>query len=125
MYGKKKLKYNNGGLVAQKTFKGIGSLEARAGGTNEYRAGSLSISKRINDTRVTASKRKDSMGNVDTRYSVEKQLPKKQSIGATKSKYNLGLSYNKQTKSGVNLRFEANKDARGMLSGSMSISKPL
>lgn len=125
MYGKKKLKYNNGGIVAQKTFKGIGSLEARAGGTNEYSAGSLSVSKRINDTRVTASKRKDSMGNIDTRFSIEKQLPNKQSVGASKNKNQFGISYNKQTKSGINLRFEANKDARGMLSGSMNISKPL
>ena len=122
---KNKYKYNNGGLVAQKTFKGVGSLEARASGDQGYNARSLTASKNINGTRVTASKFQDSFGNKGNSYSVEKQLPKQSSVGVTKSRYNFGASYNKQTKSGLNFRAEVNRNARGALSGSMSISKPL
>ena len=125
MYGKKKLKYNNGGLVAQKQFGNVGSLVAQASGDQGFSSGSMTGSLRKGSAVVSASKYKDSAGGRNTNISIEKQLKNKSSVGANKSSYGMGASYNKQLKSGFNLRVEARKDGRGQLSGSMSISKPL
>ena len=95
-------KYSNGGLNAKKTFDGVGSLEASAGGDQNYRSGNVTASRNIGGARVSASKFKDSMGNSS-----------------------MGASYNKQTKGGTNFRIGASRDSRGALSASMSISKPL
>ena len=118
-------KYSNGGLNAKKTFDGVGSLEASAGGDQNYRSGNVTASRNIGGARVSASKFKDSMGNSSSNYSVEKQLKNRSSVSATKSKYNMGASYNKQTKGGTNFRLGVQKNSQGKLSGSMSISKPL
>jgi hypothetical protein len=152
MNGKKKLKYNNGGLVAQKQFGNVGSLVAQASGDQGFRSGSVTGNLRkgsaaVSATKfkdsagfksgsmtgslrkgsavVSASKYKDSAGGRNKNISIEKQLKNKSSVGANKSAYGMGASYNKQLKSGFNLRVEARKDGRGQLSGSMSISKPL
>ncbi len=125
MYGKKKLKYNNGGLVAQKQFGNVGSLVAQASGDQGFQAGSITGSLRKGSATVSASQYKDSAGGRNKNISIEKQLKNKSSVGANKSSYGMGASYNKQLKSGFNLRVEARKDGRGQLSGSMSISKPL
>jgi hypothetical protein len=118
-------KYSNGGLNAQKTFKGIGSIEGSIGGNQNYRSGNVTASKNVGGARVSASKFKDSMGNSGSNYSVEAQLKNKSSVSATKSKYNMGASYNKQTKGGTNFRLGVQKNSQGKFSGSMSISKPL
>jgi hypothetical protein len=118
-------KYSNGGLNAQKTFKGIGSIEGSIGGNQNYRSGNVTASKNVGGARVSASKFKDSMGNSSSNYSVEKQLKNRSSVSAHKSQNSMGASYNKQTKGGTNLRIGASRDARGALSASMSISKPL
>ena len=39
-----KCKYNNGGLVARKEFKGIGSIEGNLSGNQGYRAGEVKAS---------------------------------------------------------------------------------
>ena len=121
----KREKYSNGGLNVQKTFKGIGSFEGTVSGNQNYFSGNVIVSKNIDSARVTASKFKDSMGNSNSNYSVEKQLKNKSSVTATKSKNNMGVSYKKQTKGGTNFGFGVNKNAAGKLSGSMFISKPL
>ena len=118
-------KYSNGGLHAKKTFKSIGSIEGSIGGTQNYRSGNVTASKKVGGARVSASKFKDSMGNSGSNYSVEAQLKNKSSVSATKSKDNIGASYNKQTKGGTNFRLGVQKNSQGKLSGSMSISKPL
>lgn len=115
----KKSKYNNGGLVARKEFKGIGSIEGNVSGNSSYRAGSVSASTNVGGTRVTASRFKDSMGSSANNYSLEKQLPEKSSIGL-KVRKNPQLEYNKKIKGGFNLKVTAGKN-----SGAMSISKPL
>ena len=118
-------KYSNGGLNVKKTFDGVGSLEASAGGDQNYRSGNVTASRNIGGARVSASKFKDSMGNSSSNYSVEKQLKNRSSVSATKSKNNTGIAYSKQTKGGTNFKIGASRDARGALSASMSISKPL
>ena len=118
-------KYSNGGLNARKTFDGVGSLEASVKGDHNYRSGNVTASKNIGGARVSASKFKDSMGNSSSNYSVEKQLKNRSSVSATKSKNNTGIAYSKQTKGGTNFKIGASRDARGALSASMSISKPL
>ena len=118
-------KYSNGGLNAKKTFDGVGSLEASAGGDQNYRSGNVTASRNIGGARVSASKFKDSMGNSSSNYSVEKQLKNRSSVSAHKSQNSMGAFYNKQTKGGTNFRIGASRDARGALSASMSISKPL
>ena len=115
----KKSKYNNGGLVARKEFKGIGSIEGNVSGNSGYRAGSVSASTNVGGTRVTASRFKDSMGNAGNSYSLEKQLPGKSSVGL-KVRKDPKIEYNKQIKGGFNLKVTAGKN-----SGAMSISKPL
>tara|TARA_R110000803_G_C11828901_1_gene303006 strand:- start:88 stop:480 length:393 start_codon:yes stop_codon:yes gene_type:complete len=121
----KRKKCSNGGLNVQKTFNGIGSLEGTVSGNQNYRSGNVTVSKNIGGARVSASRFEDSRGNSSSNYSVEKQLKNKSSVTATKSKNNMGVSYNKQTKGGTNFSFGVNKNAAGELSGSMSISKPL
>jgi len=118
-------KYSNGGLNAKKNFDGVGSLEVSAGGDQNYRSGNVTASRNIGGATVSASKFKDSMGNSSSNYSVEKQLKNRSSVSATKSKNNTGIAYSKQTKGGTNFKIGASRDARGALSASMSISKPL
>ena len=120
-----RFKYSNGGLHAQKTFENIGSIEGSIDGNQNYRSGNVTASKNVGNAKVSASKFKDSMGTSGSNYSVEAQLKNKSSVSATKSKYNMGASYNKQTKGGINFRLEVQKNSQGKLSGSMSISKPL
>lgn len=116
---KKRTKYNNGGLLARKEFKGIGSIEGNISGNSGYRAGSVSASTNVGGTRVTASRFKDSMGNSANNYSLEKQLPGKSSI-SLKVRKDPKIEYNKRIKGGFNLKVTAGKN-----SGAMSISKPL
>ena len=118
-------KYSNGGLNAKKNFDGVGSLEVSAGGDQNYRSGNVTASRNIGGATVSASKFKDSMGNSSSNYSVEKQLKNRSSVSAHKSQNSMGASYNKQTKGGTNFKIGASRDARGALSASMSISKPL
>jgi hypothetical protein len=120
MYGKKKkTKYNNGGLVARKEFKGIGSIEGNLAGDHNYTKSSVAASVRKGGTSATASYSKDSRGNSNNIFSFEKQLPNKSSIGV-KIRKNPQVTYHKQLGGGFNLKVEANKNYRGM-----SISKPL
>ena len=115
----KKTKYNNGGLVARKEFKGIGSIEGNLSGNQNYRRGSITVGAELGNTRVTASKSKDTMGNSSTNYSVEQQLKKKSSAGVKLGK-NPSATYSKDLGKGFTLKAQVGKNYRGM-----SISKPL
>ena len=115
----KKTKYNNGGLVARKEFKGIGSIEGNLSGNQGYRAGEVKASTNLGGTRVTASKFKDSMGNSSTNYSLEKQMQGKSSAGVKLGK-NPSATYSKDLGKGFTLKAQVGKNYRGM-----SISKPL
>jgi len=124
----KKAKYNNGGLVARKDFKGIGSIEGNLGGNQNYRSGSITASAKLGDARVTASRSMDSMGNSSKNYSVEKQLKGKSSARLNKN----SVSYSKGIGKGFTLKAEFNKNAGRDAAGRpirnqtvMSISKPL
>ena len=115
----KKTKYNNGGLVARKEFKGIGSIEGSVSGGHSYRAGEVKASANLGGTKVTASKFKDSMGNSSSNYSLEKQMKNKSSAGVKLGK-NPSATYSKDLGKGFTLKAQAGKNYRGM-----SISKPL
>jgi hypothetical protein len=125
----KKTKYNNGGLVARKEFKNIGSIEGNLSGNQGYRAGSVSASTKVGDnTQVTASKFKDSMGNSANNYSLEKQMKNNSSARLNKN----SVSYSKGIGKGFTLKAEFNKNAGRDIAGRpiknqtvMSISKPL
>ena len=118
-YGKKKIKYNNGGLVARKEFKGIGSIEGTVAGNQSYLKSSVSGSMRKGGTTLTGSVSRDNKGNTATNYSLEKQLPNKSSVGI-KVRKEPKLTYHKKLKGGFNLNLEATKKG-----GVMRISKPL
>jgi len=134
-YGKKKIKYNNGGLVARKEFKGIGSIEGNVAGNQNYLRSSVAASVRKGGTSVTGSISKDSMGNKTTNYSLEKQLPGKSSVNVNKN----SISYSKGIGKGFTLKTQFNKKGYksipfGYNQGTskpfknevmMSISKPL
>ena len=98
-----KCKYNNGGLVARKDFKGVGSLEGSIGGNQNYRSGEVKASKNLGGTKVSASKFKDSMGNSSTNYSLEKQLNNKSSVGVKLGK-NPKATYSKTQARGLHLK---------------------
>ena len=115
----KKAKYNNGGLVARKEFKNVGSIEGNLSGNQNYRRGSLTAAAELGNTRVTASKSKDTMGNSSTNYSVERQLKNKSSAGV-KLGNNPSVTYSKGLGKGITLNVQVGKNYRGM-----SISKPL
>lgn len=135
MYGKKKLKYNNGGIVARKEFKNVGSLEGNIAGNQNYLKGSVAASVRKGGTAVTGSVSKDSMGNKTTNYSLEKQLPRKSSVNVNKN----SISYSKGIGKGFTVKAQFNKKGSkfiplGYNQGTsrpfknevvMSISKPL
>lgn len=115
-----KQKYNNGGLVARKEFKGIGFIEGNLSGNQGYRAGSVAASTKVGDnTRVTASRFKDSMGNSANNYSLEKQMKNNSSAGVKLGK-NPSATYSKDLGKGFTLKAQVGKNYRGM-----SISKPL
>jgi hypothetical protein len=115
----KKAKYNNGGLVARKEFKGIGSIEGNLSGNQGYRAGEVKAYTNLGGTKVTASKFKDSMGNSSTNYSLKKQMEGGSSVGVTIGE-NPRATYSKKLKGGFTLKAQVGKNHR-----SMSISKPL
>ena len=112
-------KYNNGGLVARKDFKGVGSIEGNLAGNHNYTKSSVAASVRKGGNSATASYSKDSKGNSNSIFSFEKQLPNKSSVGV-KIRKNPKVTYHKQLRGGFTLKVEANKNYRGM-----SISKPL
>jgi hypothetical protein len=112
-------KYNNGGLVARKDFKDVGSIEGNLAGNHNYTKSSVAASVRKGGNSATASYSKDSKGNSNSIFSFEKQLPNKSSVGV-KIRKNPKVTYHKQLRGGFNLKVEANKNYRGM-----SISKPL
>ncbi len=123
-----KCKYNNGGLVARKEFKGVGSIEGNLSGNQGYRAGEVKASTNLGGAQVTASKFKDSMGNSSTNYSLEKQMKGKSSASLNKN----SVSYSKGIGKGFTLKAEFNKNAGRDAAGRpirnqtvMSISKPL
>jgi hypothetical protein len=132
---KKKTKYNNGGLVARKEFKGIGSIEGNIAGNQNYMRSSVAASVRKGGTAVTGSISKDSMGNKTTNYSLEKQLPGKSSVNVNKN----SISYSKGIGKGFTVKAQFNKKGSksipfGYNQGTskpfknevvMSISKPL
>jgi hypothetical protein len=132
---KKKTKYNNGGLVARKEFKGIGSIEGNVSGNQNYMRSSVAASVRKGGTAVTGSISKDSMGNKTTNYSLEKQLPGKSSVNVNKN----SISYSKGIGKGFTVKAQFNKKGLksipfGYNQGTskpfknevvMSISKPL
>ncbi len=95
----KKTKYNNGGLVARKEFKNIGSIEGAVSGDQNYRSGQFKATANLGKAKVSARKFKDSMGNSATNYSA---------------------SYSKDLGKGFKLKAQVGKNYRGM-----SISKPL
>jgi len=95
----KKTKYNNGGLVARKEFKGIGSIEGNLSGNQGYRSGQFKATANLGKAKVSARKFKDSMGNSATDYSA---------------------TYSKDLGKGFTLKAKVGKNYRGM-----SISKPL
>lgn len=116
---KKKTKYNNGGLVARKEFKGIGSIEGNVAGNQNYMQSSVAATVRKNDMSATASLFKDSKGNKRNIFSFEKQLPNNSSVGL-KIKKSPELTYHKKLGGGFNLNVKANPKG-----GEMRISKPL
>jgi len=132
---KKKTKYNNGGLVARKEFKNVGSIEGNIAGNQNYMRSSVAASVRKGGTAVTGSISKDSMGNKTTNYSLEKQLPGKSSVNVNKN----SISYSKNIGKGVTVKAQFNKKGSksipfGYNQGTskpfknevvMSISKPL
>ena len=95
----KKTKYNNGGLVSRKEFKGIGSIEGNLSGNQDYRSGQFKATANLGKAKVSARKFKDSMGNSATDYSA---------------------TYSKDLGKGFTLKAKVGKNYRGM-----SISKPL
>ena len=95
----KKTKYNNGGLVARKEFKGIGSIEGNLSGDQGYRSGQFKATANLGKAKVSARKFKDSMGSSATDYSA---------------------TYSKDLGKGFTLKAKVGKNYRGM-----SISKPL
>lgn len=120
MYGKKKkIKYNNGGLVARKEFKGVGSIEGNLAGNQSRVSGSVAATVRKGGTSGTASLYKDSKGTTRSSYSLERQLPNNSSVGI-KVRKEPKLTYHKKLKGGFNLNVEATRKG-----GVMRISKPL
>lgn len=115
----KKAKYNNGGLVARKEFKNVGSIEGNLSGNQNYHSGSITASANLGGTQVTASKFKDSVGNSSTNYSLKKQMKGGSSAGVKLGK-NPSVTYSKDLGKGFRLNAQVGKNYRGM-----SISKPL
>ena len=116
-----KCKYNNGGLVAKKDFKGIGSIEGSFGGTQAYQSGHITGSAKVGGARASASMFKDSMGNKSKSYSLEKtlKLPNRATVNVKLSD-NPKVTYTKNIGKGFTFEATANRK-----SAAMRISKPL
>ena len=114
-----KCKYNNGGLVARKEFKGIGSIEGNLSGNQGYRAGEVTATANLGGTQVKARKSKDSAGHSSTNYSLKKQMKSGSSVGV-KLGENPRATYSKDLGRGFTLKAQVGKNYSGM-----SISKPL
>ena len=104
----KRQKYSNG-TVVQKTFKDVGSIEAKINANQKYQnvdiTGNLLLPKGMT---ANASIFKDSAGNKNTSFRVDKNLPKDSSIGIGKNSRSTSVFANKG-----NFSLEVRKPKKG------------
>jgi hypothetical protein len=147
---KSRIKYNNGGTVKKTSYNGVASLEAGARGNNNNASANVTGSVQGKGLKGSASIYKDNKGYTATTigagmdksgFSIEAQQRRdnygkntsvrieKGSLSATANKNKdgtaYGVGYKKTTQKGTTFRAGVNINAHGLLSGSMSVSKPL
>ena len=109
MKKQKRQKYSNGSTVIQKTFKNVGQIEGTFNANQSYQSaditGSIKLPKGL---KATAGVFKDSAGNKNTGFSVEKQLPRNSSVGIGKNRNSTNVSVSKG-----NFRLEVKKPKAG------------
>ena len=84
----KRQKYSNGslGTVIQKTFENVGQLEGKFKANQSYQSADITGRLRLpKGMTANASIFKDSAGNKNTSFRVDKNLPKNSSIGIGKN----------------------------------------
>ena len=120
MKKQKRQKYSNG-TVVKKEFKDVGSIEGKFNANQSYQSaditGSIKLPKGL---RATASVFKDSAGNKNTGFSVEKQLPRNSSVGIGKNRNSTNVSVSKG-----NFRLEVKKPKAGDTQYGITYSKSI
>ena len=95
MKKQKRQKYSNG-TVVQKTFKNVGAIEGKFNANQSYQSADITGSVRLpKGMTANASIFKDSDGNKNTGFSVEKQLGTNSSVRVNKNKNSKGVSVKK------------------------------
>ena len=150
---KSRIKYNNGGHIKQTTADGVFSLEARARGNNNNASANVTGSLQGKGLRGSTSLYKDNKGytattveggysNPDKGFSLKAQQQRdnygnkntnvrvaKGPFSATASKNkggtDYGLRYEQTTRKGTTFGVGVNRNAQGLLSANMSVSKSL
>ena len=150
---KSRIKYNNGGHIKQTTADDVFSLEARARGNNNDYSGSVTASAQgggfrgsttlfKNDRGYTATTVEGGYSNPDKGFSLKAQQQRdnygnkntnvrvaKGPFSATASKNkggtDYGLRYEQTTRKGTTFGVGVNRNAQGLLSANMSVSKSL
>jgi len=92
----KKSKYNNGGLVARKEFKGIGSIEGHMSGNPDYTDSAINVSKKVGKATVTKSLHRNNQGGKGQSTRVDVNFPKSIRASVSKSSGNnksVGVGY--------------------------------
>jgi len=121
MKKQKRQKYSNGSTVIQKTFKNVGQIEGTFNANQSYQSaditGSIKLPKGL---KATAGVFKDSAGNKNTGFSVEKQLPKNSSVGIGKNRNSTSVSVSKG-----NFRLEVKKPKAGDTQYGITYSKSI
>lgn len=85
----KKQKYNNGGIVFKKSYKGIGDFEGSANvhGNQDNLTKSLSGSAERDGYRVDASVSEDSYGNKSSSTRLSKKISDTLTVGVEQNKH--------------------------------------
>ena len=109
MKKQKRQKYSNGSTVIQKTFKNVGQIEGTFNANQSYQSADITGSVKLpKGMTASASIFKDSAGNKNTGFSVEKQLPRNSSVGIGKNRNSTNVSVSKG-----NFRLEVKKPKAG------------
>ena len=117
----KRQKYNNGSTVIQKTFKNVGQLEGKFNANQSYQSADITGSVKLpKGMTANASIFKDSAGNKNTGFSVEKQLGTNSSVRLNKNKNSKGVSVKKG-----NFSLDVTKPKRGDTQYGITYSKSI
>jgi hypothetical protein len=104
----KRQKYSNGATV-KKEFKNVGSIEGKFNANQSYQSADITGSVRLpKGMTANASIFKDSAGNKNTSFRVDKNLPKDSSIGIGKNSRSTSVFANKG-----NFSLEVRKPKKG------------